>query len=798
LELIAERSTADRDDRPMAAAAVHFDEGHLLLTLNDVSELVSHSHRLDETLGNICRLIKDRFRTDVCSIYVRDVDSDSLVLRATDGLRPESVGSIRMRIGEGLTGLVARTQKPVNESDAPSHPAFRYFAETGEERYHSFLGVPLVLGGVTEGVLVVQHKEPITYHRNQVSLMVGIAAQIANLVTNASLTDRLGKMVASAVDGSVPEVELSESADERATNETLAGESAGPGVSFGRAVRFEKFDFDDPKLVSRPPQSTDEEIKRYERAIAAAKHDIDSAARHLAELLGEQFGAIMQAQRIMLEDAGVDAKLRERIADGASVERAIVEIGSRYLKAFEAIDDPFMQERSFDVKDVFRRALAHARDDEATNDRIDDAVLVGHEVSLLELFSCDLSNVRGIAVERGGTHGHVAILARSLRIPMLTHVAGLLKKVRERDELIVDGDLSRLVVRPDRSTRIEWSIDRSTDAKNLASLDPSIPLRLETTVNLLPEVERTVRFGGAGIGLYRSEFLELARRAFPTEEEQVEVYRRMLEMLDGRPVTVRTMDLRSEKKMYGGGTGMRRYECWEWRLVDRLPHVQDVIRSQLRAIIRSSAFGPIRALFPMITSRRQLDSALRLFHEAETQLRDEGFEFIRRVPLGMMVETPGSARLLPHFIDDVDFVSIGSNDLLHFLLGIERCEDELTPLKSPLDPAFLFAVRRVVKVAHAASKTVTVCGEAAGHPQAAIALALLGVDVLSIPPDQLNQIRSAFAESTLLNSTDEQAFRADRDDWKEIGDRLVRAVDADEVSATLARFTSNVRAAELY
>lgn len=719
-------------------------EDTLLLTLGEVSELVSHSHDLSETLNNIVQHIRERFASDVCSVYITDKSTGDLILRATVGLRPESVGHIRMARHEGLTGLVAEQKSPVAVEDAEKHPRFRFFPESGEEAYHSFLGVPMIQGGVVEGVLVVQHTQSRRFSANEVHMLMGVAAQLAILVTNARLTRELSDSIdhRSATDPAL------QTAAERTE---LQGIAASPGFAQGWAVRFEPFDFADPRLVSRTAGSKEDEHRRLNHALELARDGIDRAARHLADLLGDAFGALMQVQRLMLEDSSVQAALRRLIDNGATVERAVVTVCSQYLQAFQKLDNPYFYERIYDIKDVFRRVLHHS--DPAMTAELSSrpAVVVAHEVSLLELFTIDLARVRAIVVEKGGTHSHVAILARSLGIPMVAHVPGLLANIHEADELFVDGTSGVLYVNPE-PTRRELCLQLLNQSEPVAPLESPtapLPIRLETTVNLLPEVARTVEYGAEAVGLYRSEFLELARRTFPTEEEQLDVYRRMLRMLAGRPLTLRTLDLRAEKLFGILSPRELQQTSWEWRLVDQLPHVQELVRTQLRAILRAAVDGPVRILFPMIATNRQLECALALIERAGHSLEQEGLEFARHVPVGIMIEVPGAAMMVRRWTRKVDFICIGSNDLLHALLGIDRNDDRLLQLKSPLDPGYLRLIHHVVKHAHEAGRSVTVCGDSASHILAALTLCVLGVDALSVPPSELHRLRRLFEDAEM-------------------------------------------------
>lgn len=745
------------------------DDTMLLLTLGEVSDLVSHSHDLNATLTNIVHHIRGRFQTDVCSVYTLEKDTQELVLSATVGLRDESVDRVRMPLHEGLVGLVAQRKAPVNVEDAPQHPRFRYFPESGEELYHSFLGVPLIQAGLVQGVLVVQHQEPRRYSANEVRMLAAVAAQLAILVANARLTRELSDAVRR-------ESEAGDEPEEPLRLAQIQGNSVSPGFAQGRAMRFEAFDFEDPKLVARTPGSIEFERRLLFEALELGRRDIDICAQHLADLLGEEFGALMHAQRLMLEDRTVQKDLIRLIEAGCSVEQAVVQVCGNYMRAFQKLDNPFFYERIYDIKDVFRRVLTHANPAGDRFEAVESVIVVANEVSLLELFSCDLSRVRGIVVEKGGAYSHVAILSRSLKIPMLTNAHRLLAAVRSGDELFLDGESAVVYINPEKARRdvcLRLFAQQNTPMET--DVGTPVPIRLETAVNLLPEVARTVQYGGEAVGLYRSEFLELARRSFPTEEEQLDVYRKILRILNGRPFTLRTLDLRAEK-LFGLQGGSHSDQCWEWRLVDKLPHVQDLLRTQLRAALRAAYDGPMRILFPMITTQRQLRCALRLVEEAKQSLAEEGLHYGQEIPVGLMIEVPAAAMMTRLWAPQVDFLAIGSNDLLHSLLGIERNDDSLLHLKTPLDPGYLKIVRRVVRHAHAAGRPVTVCGEAASNSRAMLALYALGVDALCVPPDDLPKARRILREVSLPATK------------VSVAKQLVNACDVESVEEILSKY----------
>jgi phosphotransferase system enzyme I (PtsP) len=624
-----------------------------------------------------------------------------------------------------------------------------------------------VTGGAVQGVLVVQHREAIQYPPNQVLLLTGIAAQLATLVTNA----RLNRALADLVRGGATPTPAAPAAKPVA----IHGSCARPGCAHGRALRFEAFDFADAALVARAPGDVAHERDLLREAIARGRADLTNAAEHLAELLGEQFGAMMHTQRLMLEDNTVQRELYRLVEEGSSVESAVVQVCRQYLKAFEKLENPFFYERIYDIKDVFRRVLDHALPGGRREGGGDAVIVVAHEVSLLELFAADISRIRGIVVEKGGAYSHVAILARSLSIPMLTQAKDAVKAVDDGDDLYLDADSGVLAINPDPTRREAFEkllAEAALPPPSEAELRVETPIRIEGTVNLLPEVTRSVRNGACGIGLYRSEFLQLARRSVPTEEEQCDIYRKMIRLLDGRPLTIRTLDLRADKMLAFQSAGMGD-DVWDWRLVEKAPLVRELIRLQLRAILRAAVDGPVRILFPMVIGERQFETALALVDQARQSLKREGMKFADAPPIGVMVEVAAAVLMLKHWIRRIDFVSVGSNDLLHSLLGIERGDDSLASLKTPLEPTYLRAVRHVVKLARAQGKEVTVCGEAASHPKGALALAALGVTAISVPPDDLPRVRGQFAK------------RATPADLEGLARRLITARDVPTIETLL-------------
>jgi phosphotransferase system enzyme I (PtsP) len=729
-------------------------EGSLLLTLEEISQLVAHSHDPAETLANIVRLIQGRVHTAVCSVYFFEPERGELVLGATVGLQPSAIGRVRMRLSEGLTGLVAEKMAPVAVADAFTHPRFKYFPEAGEDPYHSFLGVPLVEGGRLQGVLVVQTREPRQFSPSEVRMLVTVAAQLASLVGNARL---LEQVAAAAHPPPMPPVPTAAA--------VLRGTPLSPGVGLGRAYVVDGTDEwrDEIPAHSRGPAA---EKSRLAEAMGRARDEITRLSQRISELVGEDHGAILQAQLMIMQDRTIEQDLDACLAGGASAEAALLATLDKYVAAFQKVATPFLQERIYDIKDVFHRLLWQLRPRQAAGPEGDRLVLVAREASVMELFAVDLDRLAAVVVGHGGPQSHAAILARSLGIPMVGQLADVTPLLHSGRRLLVDGGAGTVTLDPPEQCVVPPSAPGRAEARTpppitlskLGDAGQGLP-QVEVNINLLYEARSAVRLGVGGVGLYRSEFLFLARRTLPTEEEQVEIYRKLLNLLGGRPVTIRTFDLRPDKLAAYSHMGPAAARPFDWRLVLDSPPLQQLFRDQVRAILRASTQGPVRILIPLVTSSELLDFVVQTVAEARAALTREGWPYAPDVPLGVMIEVAAAASLVRSWADEVSFFALGTNDLTASALGLDRDDPLSARQADALHPGLVRLIDDVVTDAHRAGRPVCVCGEVAADPHGAAALAALGVDSLSVAVNQFRATRQALAGLSALADLRGQLLR---------------------------------------
>jgi phosphotransferase system enzyme I (PtsP) len=745
------------------AAPTH--ESSLLLTLEEISQLVSRSRDPGETLANIVKLIQGRFHTDVCSVYFLEAASNELVLGATIGLQPESVGRVRMRLDEGLTGLVAERMAPVTVDDAFQHPRFKYFPEAGEDPYHSFLGVPLIEGGALQGVLVVQTVEARRFTPNEIRMLIAVAAQLAPLASEARL---LQQVVAAAHQNH----EAIASQIEMAAPAALHGLTLSPGIGVGQSYLVDSYlERQCPERRAADPQV---EQRRLTAAVAAAHEEITRQSQRISALVGEDHGAILQAQLLIMQDRAIEQDLSSCLEAGSSAEEALIQTLDKYVAVFQKLTTPFFQERAYDIKDVFRRILWHLGPQRMSTRSVGDRlVLVSREASVMELFAVDLDRLAAVVVEHGGPQSHAAILARSLGVPMVGQLPDGFARIRPDQPLLVDGNSGLVWLDPaPELLAVHRPVQALRPPPLQAPVQPQVAgialPRVEANVNLLCEADQAVAEGAKGVGLYRTEFLFLARRTFPSEEEQVSIYRKLLGRLPGLPASIRTFDLRPDKLAHHAQFVPSAGRSLDWRRVLDSPPLQKLFKDQVRAILRAAAAGPARMVVPLVTRTEQLDFVIETIAQARDELHREELDQGEHVPLGVMIEVAAAAPLIETWAAQVDFFALGTNDLAASALGLDRDDPANAGSDDLLHPGLLRLIHDAVRGAHGVSRPVTVCGEMAADTDGALALATFGVDSLSVPVNQLSAVQERLAtqshwigkelrEALLVARTAEQA-----------------------------------------
>ena len=697
----------------------------MLATLRRIVQEVSAAPDLPRALAITVNRIRDTMQVAACTVYLADEDNRSYVLMATAGLNPQAVGRVRFNQGEGLVGLVAERQEPIHLEDAPRHPHFQTVSEMGEEAYHAFLGVPLIQYRRVVGVLLVQDAAVRQFQPDDVDFLVTIAAQLASILNHAILSSATQELFDPLTTGV----------------RTLRGVPGAPGVALGVVtVPHLLADLDD--VPDRPAQDGAAEQAALHVAIAAVEQELQAASDRLAPRLPPTEQALFAVYRMMLSSDSLIGDARAGIRAGHWAPAAWRDAVLARVQLLEQAEDPYLSARAEDLRDLGQRVLhcLRAAPLHALEPAAERCVLAAEEMSVAHLAAVPPERLAGIICLRGSALSHVALLARAMGIPAVMGLGDRPLGRFEGREIIVDGYRGRVYLNPDPATRAEYQRIMTADARLAAELGGLRDLPAETQdgyriplyakAGLPTDVATARTVGVEGIGLYRTEFAFMVRESFPSEEEQLALYRPVLTAFAPRPVVMRTLDIGGDKTLpYFAITESNPFLGWRG-IRFTLDH-PDIFLTQLRALLRANlGLDNLRILFPMVTTVEEVDEALRLLARAERELREEGHA-VTHPSVGVMIEVPSAAWQTAQLAQRVDFLSVGTNDLTQYLLAVDRDNPRVANLYDSLHPAVLKTIAHILEQSHRVGRPVNLGGELASDPGAAVLLLGMGVDGLN-------------------------------------------------------------------
>ncbi|WP_313222532.1 phosphoenolpyruvate--protein phosphotransferase [Stutzerimonas nitrititolerans] len=709
----------------------------MLGTLRKIVQEVNSAKDLKAALGIIVLRVREAMASQVCSVYLLDPESDRFVLMATEGLNKKAIGKVSMAPNEGLVGLVGSREEPLNLEHASEHPRYRYFAETGEERYASFLGAPIIHHRRVMGVLVIQQKERRQFDEGEEAFLVTMSAQLAGVIAHAEATGSIRGLGRQG----------------KGIQETrFIGIPGAPGAAVGTAVVvLPPADLDVVPDKSIDKSEIEAELTLFESALQAVRADMRALSERLASQMRKEERALFDVYLMMLEDSALGGEVTRLIRTGQWAQGALRQVVSDHVVRFEMMDDAYLSERASDVKDIGRRLLGYLQ--EARKQTLtypEKTILVSEELSPAMLGEVPEGRLAGMVSVLGSSNSHVAILARAMGIPTVMGAVDLPYSKVDGIELIIDGTRGEIITNPAKVLREQYLQLAEQERQLSAGLDVLRELPCVTTdghriplwvnTGLLADVVRAQERGAEGVGLYRTEVPFMIKERFPSEKEQMAIYREQLEAFHPLPVTMRTLDI-------GGDKSLPYFPIKEenpflgWRGIRVTLDHPEIFLLQTRAMLKASVgLNNLRILLPMISGIRELEESLHLIHRAWGEVRDEGMD-VEMPPIGVMIEVPAAVYLTRELASQVDFISVGSNDLTQYLLAVDRNNPRVADLYDYLHPAVLEALQRIVKEAHEEGKPVSICGEMAGDPAAAVLLLAMGFDSLSMNATNLPKVK---------------------------------------------------------
>ncbi|NUQ19238.1 MAG: phosphoenolpyruvate--protein phosphotransferase [Sphingomonas sp.] len=715
--------------------------------LTGLHEIMAKRGSAQSKLDRVVDLIAEAMGSDVCSIYL--LRDNYLELFATHGLRKEAVHVTRLRMGEGLVGTIAGEGRILNLGEAAQHPSFAYRPETGEERFHSFAGVPIVRLESPIGVLAVQNADPRGYEDVEIEALQTVAMVLSEMIAGARLVDGARR-----------------SRLRSAGPLRLSGLKLVAGMAKGEAV------FHEPRIVVEHTVAEDIEAERDRvySAFRKMREQIDNMAKEAEFGTTGEHQEILETYRMFAYDEGWSRRINSAIDSGLTAEAAIERVQQRTRARMQEIDDPLLKERMHDLEDLSNRLLrivSGRMGTAAQTGLTRDAVLIARNLGPAELLEYDRRRLKAVLLEEGSLTSHMTIVARAIGVPVIGRLHDIRHSVEDGETILVDGDNGSVIIRPNRQLllgfeqrmalsqrrRAEFAAIRNLPARTRDGVKVSVMVN----AGLAEDAAALPMTGADGIGLFRTEFQFLVSATLPGRERQQRLYTKVLEFARERPVVFRTVDIGGDKALpYLTDEAEEQAEnpAMGWRALRLSLDRSTLMRAQARALIEASGGKVLRVMFPMVSEPWEYEEARGIFEEQVDWARKAHRKLPARIEFGVMIEVPSLAEMLDQLLPRVDFISIGTNDLTQFLFAADRSDPRLAQRYDWLSPAILRFLKRVLDSARAAGVPARICGEMAGRPLEAMALIGIGAENFSITPAGVGPVKA------MVRSLDAAAVRA--------------------------------------
>lgn len=703
-----------------------------------IREAMAGTESVQERLDDFVAAISEAMGVQVSSIYLHRQGED-LELCATEGLSKDAVHKTRLKPGEGLVGHVALTARPLNLADAPSHPLFAYKPETGEDPYHSFLGVPILRGGRTLGVLVVQSEQARSFSEAETEDLLTVAMVLAEIaVDDERAGGRKNKLKGIRLSAVKPI--------------TFSGKAFADGLVRGEACLHVPPVAPSNLLADNIPA----EQARLEEGIAVLRKSVDAMVSGEAASLSRASKEIYETFRMFAYDRKWVARLREAVSSGLTAEAAVERVRNEHRARLMKSNDSYLRSRLHDLEDLANRLIRALSGEDirpGAKNLSSNAIIFARDIGPSELLDYDRNKIVGIVLEDGSASSHTAIICRAIGVPLVGRAEGVLDNVEIGDPVLLDGEQGVVHLRPvesqiesfDLRMNIRAEIDKAYDALRFtpAKTQDGHRIKLQLNAGLLVDLPHIAQSGADGIGLFRTEFQFMVSEFMPKLKEQTELYRKAIDAAGEHPVTFRTLDLGGDKILPYMDPLPEENPAIGWRAIRIALDRPGLMRYQLRALIAAGAGKELRIMFPMVTVVEEFVEARKLFDMEIKRASSLGQAMPLKTEVGVMLETPSLAWHINAICDHADFVSVGANDLMQFFFAADRDNPRVTERYDVLHPAAMSILRYIAEGCERNGVPVSICGAIAGRPLEAVCLTAIGYNNLSMPVTGIGPVKSA-------------------------------------------------------
>jgi phosphotransferase system enzyme I (PtsP) len=723
------------------------DSEQLLYDINELNHLFRESASVETLLDKAVEMVAQRAQSAVCSIYLYNPQTQELTLRATRGLNPQSVGRVRMKIGQGLTGLALQEMRTVCEADASRSPNYRFFPGIFEERYNAFLAVPIARGISKMGVLVVQRDTGQAFIAPDVTALETVASQLGNIIENAQFILGIHEPARESPQGPPGGPKF------------IKGKMAAEGFAYAPSMILDKQR--NLSLLANRADDQSYSLEDFHRAVTYTESQLGQLQEQVENKLSDAASLIFAAHLMILKDRNFIGRIVAQIEAGVNAPTAVAEVATAYMQNFLASDNSYMREKANDIEDLAVRLVNNLVSAAGEIDAYRDHVVVTRGLFPSDLLKLSSEGVAAVVLVGGGITSHISILARSLAMPMVITDAFELLNVPDGTPLLIDAELGNIFVDPDDQVLDKFSArqrarltlaDQKKFMKPVTVTADGTRIRLAANINLLTDLKVAAELNCDGIGLYRTEFPFIIRSTFPSEAEQYVIYRKLVESMPGKPVTFRTLDAGGDKILSYYHDVKEQNPAMGMRSIRFSLQNKTIFAEQVRAILRAGAGADLRIMFPMISSLEEFHEACEVVYDSIASLAEQGFEHNDKPRLGMMVELPAVVDLAEEFAHEADFFSIGTNDLIQFLLAADRTNENVASFYLPHHPAVLRALSRIARAAAQHDCDLSICGDMAHETQYAPFLLGIGVRTFSVDPIYLLRTQQAIAATSLAKA----------------------------------------------